>query len=153
MRFVRVETARYLTGMMVNMDSRPNLEGILETVLYCDSSNEDAVRSFYDEVMGFTQLGFDFSYRVGSGNHVLLIFNRDQTVNQDNPPAHGATGKGHICFTASRGTYESWRAYLTDRGVECDREITWGNGMRSFYFEDPAGNVLEIAEGDFWPNA
>jgi catechol 2,3-dioxygenase-like lactoylglutathione lyase family enzyme len=24
-------------------------------------------------------------------------------------------------------------------------------GTRSFYFEDPAGNLLEIAERDMWP--
>ena len=131
---------------------RPALDGILETVLYCDSSNEDAVRTFYKEVMGFTPLGFDFSYRVGASSHVFLLFNSDETVNQDNPPAHGMTGKGHICFTATPETYKTWKLYLTEQGVASDREITWGNGMRSFYFEDPAGNVLEIAEGDFWPS-
>ncbi|HJR46068.1 MAG TPA: VOC family protein [Actinomycetota bacterium] len=135
------------------MTSRPPLAGILETVLYCDSSNEDAVRTFYRDVMGFAPLGFDFSYRVGSSNHVFLVFNADETVDQEMPPAHGAKGKGHTCFTASSDTYESWKTYLTEQGLDCDREITWGNGMRSFYFEDPAGNVLEIAEGDFWPPA
>lgn len=133
------------------MTERPGLDGILETVLYCDSSTEAAVRAFYLDVMGFTPMGFDFSYRVGSSNHVFLLFNRDETVHQDNPPPHGATGRGHTCFTATADGYEAWKAYLSERDVECVREITWGNGMRSFYFEDPAGNVLEIAEGDFWP--
>lgn len=133
------------------MDDRPALEGILETVLYCDSANEDAVRTFYQDVMGFSPLGFEFSYRVGRSRQVLLVFNRDETVHQDNPPPHGATGKGHICFTATAGAYEAWKSYLAGHGVACEREITWGNGMRSFYLEDPAGNVLEIAEGDFWP--
>lgn len=136
---------------MVGMTDRPSLDGILETVLYCDSSTVDAVRSFYRDVMGFAPLGFDFSYRVGSSGHVFLVFNRDETVDQENPPPHGATGKGHVCFTAGSETYEFWKAYLDEHGVACEREITWGNGMRSFYFEDPAGNVLEIAEGDFWP--
>ena len=134
------------------MTDRPSLGGILETVLYCDTSNEDAVRTFYREVMGFSPLGFDFSYRVGAADHVFLIFNRDQTVDQENPPPHGATGKGHVCFTAGPDAYEAWKLYLDEQGVAHDREIAWGNGMRSFYFEDPAGNVLEIAEGDFWPS-
>jgi catechol 2,3-dioxygenase-like lactoylglutathione lyase family enzyme len=36
---------------------------------------------------------------------------------------------------------------LVERAVEerCD------NGVRSFYFHDPAGNVLEIAARDRWP--
>ncbi|MGH2757592.1 MAG: glyoxalase/bleomycin resistance/extradiol dioxygenase family protein [Actinomycetota bacterium] len=134
------------------MTERPELDGILETVLYCDSSNEDEVRRFYQEVMGLHQLAFDFSYRVGSQDHVLLIFNRDVTEQQDNPPPHGATGKAHTCFTAAPGTYEEWKTYLDERGAAPHNEITWGNGMRSFYFDDPAGNVLEIAEGDFWPH-
>ena len=127
------------------------MTGVLETILYCDSSNEGDVRRFYGEVMGFRQLAFDFAYRVGSENHVLLIFNRDETVHQDKPPPHGATGKVHTCFTAAPGTYEGWKTYLGDLGIPPHDEITWGNGMRSFYFDDPAGNVLEIAEGDFWP--
>lgn len=133
------------------MSERPQLEGILETVLYCDSSNQDDTRSFYEDVMGFKSLGFRVSYRVGSSNHVFLLFNADETVTQDDPPPHGATGRGHVCFTAASNAYEAWKLYLRERDVDRMREITWGNGMRSFYFEDPAGNVLEIAEGDFWP--
>lgn len=133
------------------MTDRPELNGILETILYCDSSTEDEVRRFYREVMGFRQVGFDFAYRIGSQAHVFLLFNRDTTQHQDNPPPHGATGKGHTCFTAPPDVYERWKTYLDERGVAPHNEITWGNGMRSFYFDDPAGNVLEIAEGDFWP--
>jgi hypothetical protein len=31
------------------------------------------------------------------------------------------------------------------------KEIRWERGPRSFYLEDPAGNLLEIAEADMWP--
>lgn len=134
------------------MEQQPGLGGILETVLYCDSSNEEETRRFYAEVMGFQSMPFDFGYRVGTERHVFLLFNRDKTLQQDQPPPHGPTGKGHCCFTAMVGTYETWKIYLTERDVAWGDEITWGNGMRSFYFEDPAGNVLEIAEGDFWPS-
>lgn len=135
------------------MTDRPRLRGVLETILYCDSSNEAAVRRFYAEIMGFEQFGFDFMYRVGSEGHVLLVFNRDETENQEMPPAHGASGKVHTCFSASPDSYELWKNHLEANGVTTHSEITWGNGMRSFYFDDPAGNVLEIAEGDFWPPA
>ena len=133
------------------MDQPPPLTGILETVLYCDTSNEEAVRRFYSEVMGFSAMAFDFGYRVGGEGHVFLLFNRDKTQHQDQPPPHGATGKGHCCFTAVSGAYDTWKKHLEHHNVAWGDEITWGNGMRSFYFEDPAGNVLEIAEGDFWP--
>ena len=134
------------------MDERPLLEGVLETVLYCDSTTEEAMRRFYADVLGLRPLGsMEFSYRVGSRGHVFLIFNVDETETQDEPPAHGALGKVHTCFLAAPADYEVWKRYLGGRNVEITSELTWKGGLRSFYFEDPAGNVLEIAEGDFWP--
>jgi len=43
-------------------------------------------------------------------------------------------------------TYEAWK-----ERVAAEQEVTWKSGVRSFYFRDPAGNLLEIAEGDLWP--
>src|SRR5688500_1321908 len=99
------------------MGDRPGLTGILETVLYCDSSNEEATRRFSLETLGFSGMPFDFGYRVGTAGQVFLLFNRDQTQNQERPPPHGASGKGHCCFTAEAGTYEKWKTYLEERGV------------------------------------
>ena len=134
---------------MNGMSEQPPLVGILETVLYCDSSNEEAVRRFYEDVMGFHSMAVDFGYRVGSEGDVFLLFNSDKTRRQGLP--HGATGKGHCCFTAAPGAYETWKNHLVQRNVDVTDEIRWDNGIRSLYFEDPAGNVLEIAEGDLWP--
>ena len=47
--------------------------------------------------------------------------------------------------------YERWRERLTAAGVEIVQDSAWGGGGRSFYFKDPAGNLLEIADCDFWP--
>ena len=136
------------------MIEKPELDGVLETVLYCDSFNEDKVRDFYVNVLGLRPIeGLPFAYRVGESNHVFLVFNRDQTGFQDHPPAHGADGSVHACLTAASGTYDEWKDYLEGKSVEWRQEQTWGNGQRSFYFDDPAGNLLEIAEGDFWPQA
>lgn len=130
----------------------PRLTGVLETVLYCDSATEASVRHFYEEMLGFQPIGgMRFSYRVGDRAHVFLVFNRDATAHQEHPPPHGATGPGHTCFEAATGAYETWKDYLQELGVETHSETTWASGIRSFYFEDPAGNVLEIAEGDLWP--
>ena len=135
------------------MSERPELKGILETILYCDSFNEDKTRRFYTDVLGMREIqGLPFAYRVGNANHVFLLFNRDETAFQDRPPAHGATGAIHTCFEAEAGTYDDWKHYLHSRGVALRQEVTWGNGQRSIYFDDPAGNVLEMAEGDFWPD-
>ena len=37
------------------------------------------------------------------------------------------------------------------QGVEITHEHDWDGGLRSLYFTDPAGNLLEIADGDLWP--
>jgi catechol 2,3-dioxygenase-like lactoylglutathione lyase family enzyme len=126
------------------------LAGVLETVVYCTTENEAATRRFYREVLGLQPFGEASSgHRVGSG--VFLLFNRDESSVQDWPPAHGATGPVHTCFLSAPGDYERWKEALTVKGVEIVNETEWDEGRRSFYFEDPAGNMLEIAEADMWP--
>ncbi|MDP9067470.1 MAG: VOC family protein [Actinomycetota bacterium] len=129
---------------------RPSIDGVLETVLYCTSANEAQVHQFYSDTLGLRRLGPGSSaYRAGT--HVLLVFNRDATSDQQDPPPHGASGPIHTCFTAPPRDYERWQTHLLERNVATFGERTWGNGVRSFYFEDPAGNLLEIADGDLWP--
>jgi catechol 2,3-dioxygenase-like lactoylglutathione lyase family enzyme len=126
------------------------LAGVLETVVYCTTENEEETRRFYREVLGLRPFGEgSVGHRLPNG--VFLLFNRDESAAQDSPPAHGAAGPAHTCFLAAPGEYERWREDLTAKGVEIVQEITWPRGPRSFYFEDPAGNMLEIAEADMWP--
>jgi len=126
------------------------LAGILETVVYCTTENEEETRRFYREVLGLRPFSeTSGGHRLGSG--VFLLFNRDESSVQDWPPPHGAAGPGHTCFLTAPGEFELWKEHLVDRGVEITNETTWDSGVRSFYFEDPAGNVLEIAEADMWP--
>lgn len=126
------------------------LAGVLETVVYCTTENEKETRRFYREVLGLEPLGADSAgHRLGNG--VFLLFNRDESSVQDWPPPHGAVGPVHTCFLAAAGDYERWKEELSAKGVEVVKEIDWDRGPRSFYFEDPAGNMLEIAEADMWP--
>jgi catechol 2,3-dioxygenase-like lactoylglutathione lyase family enzyme len=126
------------------------LAGVLETVVYCTTENEEATRRFYREVLGLRPFGEQSAgHRLPNG--VFLLFNRDESSVQEWPPPHGAAGPVHACFLADEGEYERWKDDLTAKGVEIVKEIEWERGPRSFYFEDPAGNLLEIAEGDMWP--
>jgi catechol 2,3-dioxygenase-like lactoylglutathione lyase family enzyme len=127
-----------------------DLAGVLETVLYCSTENEDETRRFYRDLLGLKPFQEDsIGHRVGPG--VFLLFNRDESSVQDWPPPHGAVGPSHACFRAAPGDYDRWRDELSAKGVEILDETEWDAGLRSFYFEDPAGNVLEIAEDDIWP--
>jgi catechol 2,3-dioxygenase-like lactoylglutathione lyase family enzyme len=126
------------------------LAGVLETVVYCSTENEEETRRFYRDVLGLRPFD-EHSYGHRLPNGVFLLFNRDGSSVQEWPPPHGATGPVHTCFLAAPGDYERWREELQTKGVEIVKEIEWERGTRSFYFEDPAGNLLEIAERDMWP--
>jgi catechol 2,3-dioxygenase-like lactoylglutathione lyase family enzyme len=133
----------------VNAAEPPPLSGILETVLYCTSQNENATKNFYVEVLGLRSIGRS-SYRAGSD--VFLLFNSDRSTVQDEPPPHGASGSVHVCFLTTPEGYEAWKDSVAASEVEIVKEITWDEtGLHSFYFKDPAGNLLEIADGDLWP--
>jgi catechol 2,3-dioxygenase-like lactoylglutathione lyase family enzyme len=127
------------------------LAAVLETVLYCTTENEDETRRFYRDVLGLEPLREgSVAHRLGTG--VFLLFNADESSVQETPPAHGApNARVHTCFLAAPDEYGDWKERLAQRGIEITSEIEWGPGARSFYFEDPAGNVLEIAEADMWP--
>ena len=134
-------------------DGSPQLSGILETVLYYEAGREDQLERFYRDVLGLRYLGrgrTSLAFRLGAG--VLLLFEAEKSSKQEEPPPHGAVGPVHTCFVAPAEAYEAWKVHLADQGVSVIDEIAWESGFRSFYFHDPAGNMLEVANGDLWPD-
>jgi catechol-2,3-dioxygenase len=129
--------------------SRPRLLRVLETALYHGAGQDEAVRDFYEHVLGLrpvSQWRKGAAYRVGDS--LVLVFDREKTTRQQLP--HGASGSGHACFVTPPDDYERWKEHLRLAAVEVIEETDY-DGIRSLYFRDPAGNVLEIAEGDMWP--
>jgi catechol 2,3-dioxygenase-like lactoylglutathione lyase family enzyme len=127
-----------------------HLESVLETVLYYAPGQEDDVRHFYGDVLKLRAVGRGgLTFRLGTG--LLLFFDRERSVVQSTPPPHGAHGSIHTCFVADRDDYERWKERLSDNAIPILDEIVWPNGVKSFYFHDPAENLLEIADGDLWP--
>ena len=129
------------------------LQGVLETALYHDSADRDRIERFYGETLELplvARWADGMSFRLGGG--VVLLFDRERIEGRDEPPAqHGASGPGHICFVVAAEDYEPWQERIRRAGVEINHEHDWGSGLHSFYFSDPAGNLLEIANGDLWP--
>jgi len=131
--------------------SRPRLLGVLETVLYYGSEQAEVVERFYEDVLGLRPIvRFETGIAFRADRSVYLLFDRSKTSEQGRL-AHAAAGSIHTCFLASADEYEGWKDHLSEQGVPLVAEITWKKGIRSFYFHDPAGNLLEIAEGDLWP--
>jgi catechol 2,3-dioxygenase-like lactoylglutathione lyase family enzyme len=128
---------------------------ILETAIYVDDL--DAAEAFYGGVLGLERIGRvpgrHVFFRCGAG--VLLVFDPKATevVDPKSPlpvPPHGARGPGHLCFAAEPLGLAAWRERLVADGIEVEAEVTWPGGGRSFYFRDPAGNSLEVAEARIW---
>jgi catechol 2,3-dioxygenase-like lactoylglutathione lyase family enzyme len=126
----------------------PRLSAILETVLYYDAAAEDDVERFYRDTLGLrrvSRFGDGMVFRVGDG--LLLLFDAAKTsARPDERARHGAVGSVHTCFLVPPDEYDRWKETLP-----VEDEVTWRNGAHSFYFRDPAGNLLEIAERDLWP--
>jgi catechol 2,3-dioxygenase-like lactoylglutathione lyase family enzyme len=128
-------------------------EGVLETALYHDPGERDEIERFYGELLGLplvARWADGLAFRVGPG--VLLLFDRAGLADRGGPIAdHGTTGPGHACLIASGDRYEAARQRVAASGVALTHEHQWAEGRRSFYFHDPAGNLLEVADGDLWP--
>jgi len=136
-----------MEGNVSPRDQPPRITGILETVLYV--SDIDRAELFYRDVMALRPIGKEPGrhafFRVGSG--VLLLFRAERTRHSASVPPHGEI---HVCFTVAPEEYEAWKARIRDHGIAIAQEIEWPAG-RSFYFRDPDGNLLEIANADIWP--
>ena len=92
---------------------RPGLVGVLETVLYHESAEREAVECFYGDVLGLTAAARwkdGIAFRIGRG--VMLLFDREQLALRAGPMGdHGTSGTGHArprdqrhgtCLPASR---------------------------------------------------
>ncbi|MFG0293652.1 MAG: VOC family protein [Phycisphaerales bacterium JB050] len=125
---------------------------IHETVLYAPDLK--ATIGFYRRVFEFEPITLSdrgVSFRINEQS-VLLIFQPELAATQTDGlvPPHGATGPGHICFAVGQGTLKAWAERLSGLGIEIEMERGWSTGARSIYFRDPAGNSVEIADGDIW---
>ena len=126
--------------------------GVYETVLY--APDPPAAAAFYREALELELIEdpdeLSAAFRLSDGG-VLLIFNPQKSSQPGRPvPSHGAAGPGHIAFALEAGAYQNALAALLDAGVEIEREVDWERG-RSIYLRDPAGNSVELVDGDIWP--
>jgi catechol 2,3-dioxygenase-like lactoylglutathione lyase family enzyme len=124
---------------------------VLETVLYV--TDQERAERFYSGFLGFRLLdrepGRSLFYR--AGDSVLLLFDAERALGPGKLPPHGARGPVHTCFVVPEAAYADWKDHLRACGVALLQEVDWPRGGRSFYFPDPDGNLLEIADRDLWP--
>jgi catechol 2,3-dioxygenase-like lactoylglutathione lyase family enzyme len=140
----------------VSAAARPAaLGGVLESALYHEPEEAEEMLRLYRDVLGMPVVA-DWedgsALRVGTG--LVLLFDRRRLEQRDGPIAgHGTHGPSHLALLASPEDYTAWREALESAEVEIVHEQEWNDAKRSFYFHDPAGNLIEIAGGDIWPPA
>lgn len=135
----------------------PAIDGILETAVYVDDM--EAAHAFYSGVLGLPRMVRGerlFAYDAGPAQ-ALLVFHRGHTGEDVETsgglvPGHGTSGHSHFAFRIRQDQLQPWRDYLAGQGIEITSEVVWPAGGTSIYFNDPDGNVLELAAAPLWPN-
>lgn len=126
------------------------LSSIKETCLYV--KDLEKCFHFYHDLLNLELIsrveGRHVFFRLGDG--VLLCFDPDVTANETRLPPHYASGKQHIAFEVSAEDYDPWKRRINNHGIAIIHEEFWRDGINSFYFEDPDGNVLEIVQPGLW---
>ena len=121
-----------------------NFLSVKETCIY--ATDLESVREFYGEKLGLPIISYvkqkHLFFRVGRS--VLLCFNPQDSALKKSPPPHFASGKPHFALEVSEQEYEQAKTFCLKAGIKITDEVIWESGKKSFYFEDPAGNVLEI---------
>jgi catechol 2,3-dioxygenase-like lactoylglutathione lyase family enzyme len=120
---------------------------VYETVVYGDVK---ALAAFYRDVLGLRQVT-DGGFRLDDGG-MLLVFDPAESSQPGRiVPSHGPDGGSvHVAFSVDG--LDAWREQLTEHGVPIEHEHDWPRaGARSLYVRDPAGNSVELVEGDLWP--
>jgi catechol 2,3-dioxygenase-like lactoylglutathione lyase family enzyme len=115
-----------------------------------------AAAAFYADVLGLSVVGetseLAAAFRLADGG-VLLIFDPERSSEPGRSlPSHGAIGAGHVAFSVEAGRLDAVTAELRRLGVEIEQEVSWDEGGRSAYARDPAGNSVELIEGEAWPD-
>jgi catechol-2,3-dioxygenase len=121
-----------------------NFIKVKETCLYVHDLEK--IKQFYHEVLELPIINYDpgkhIFFRLGSS--VLLCFNPEDSKGKVSPPGHFGGGKQHIAFEVNEAEYLKTKTEIVARGITLIDEVKWKSGAKSFYFEDPEGNILEI---------
>ena len=127
-----------------------NLQSIKETCIYWEDL--EGARDFYHNKLKLPVIshvpGKHIFFRAGPS--VLLCFNPSDSAGKKSPPAHYSSGKYHFAFEVASAEYDQHKKEIIELGIKIKDEVTWNDGQRSFYFEDPAGNILEIVPSGIW---
>jgi catechol-2,3-dioxygenase len=122
---------------------RLNVLKIKETCLYVNDL--EGAKHFYHEILELPVINYQEGKHLflKAGESVLLLFNPEDSKMKTSPPPHYGGGIQHFAFEVPASDYESTKDLIRSKGIAITDEMQWKK-MKSFYFNDPEGNVLEI---------
>jgi len=122
---------------------------VYETVVY--ATDYEAARAFYRDVLGLREVE-NGAFRLDDDGMLLLFDPTESSRPGRMVPSHGPTGASHVAFSVGEGELDAWRDRLVEHGVELEQDQDWQRGgARSLYVRDPAGNSVELVDGELWP--
>jgi catechol 2,3-dioxygenase-like lactoylglutathione lyase family enzyme len=127
-----------------------NITQIKETCIYF--RDLEKALAFYHGLLELPVISYVRNKHIffRAGTSVLLCFNPDDSRHKKSPPGHFAEGKLHLAFEVFVDEYERTKQTILQKGIPIIDKVIWETGQESFYFEDPAGNVLEIVPVGIW---
>jgi len=135
--------------------SMPSISGIGETAVHV----ADLERSleFYQGLFGFKKIAGDgrFAALRVTPDQVFLLFKRNGTLEPVRVaggiiPPHNSEGQLHFAFTIPAAEWNAWQEQLRRRTIAIESEVNWAPGVRSLYFRDPDGHLVELATPGLW---
>jgi catechol 2,3-dioxygenase-like lactoylglutathione lyase family enzyme len=130
---------------------------IVETCVY--SSELEKMKNFYVNSLGLEFVSEESGRHVflKAGRSMLLIFNPVSTTNKNESifPPHGASTPPaiiHFALEIEKEDYVYLKDTLIRNGIKIEKELTWASDtLKSVYFRDPAGNLVEFITRGNWP--
>ena len=127
-----------------------NVSRIKETCIYV--TDLQRTKEFYAYRIGLPLISLVEGRHVffKAGSSVLLCFIAEKTKLEKDLPPHGASGSVHFAFEVPRADYNAALQHLETAGIDVLHRQEWKDNLRSFYFRDPDGNLLEVIEEGVW---
>jgi catechol-2,3-dioxygenase len=128
---------------------------VIETCIY--SSDLESMKKFYVEIVGLSviQEETDKLIFLKAGKSMLLIFDPLRTnVHNEGLPTHGAMtppSSIHFAMEIEEQEYQPCKEHLGRNGIAIQKEVNWDGEIKSLYFRDPAGNLVELITSGGWP--
>ncbi|MDJ0921142.1 MAG: VOC family protein [Henriciella sp.] len=113
-----------------------------------------AMTAFYEDVIGFKNVGPEAMAMFDMGGFVLGLWEEDKLADDAGQPANPKSGFGNLALAynaRSEAEVEDIFARLKAANVEVTKaphKAFWGG--YSGYFADPEGNAWEVAYNPYW---